>query len=97
MNILLFAVKGCRSATSVLRLHQSDDLGVGSPSFSSMAPDGNSKELHESTSLEMFGHNHLMDFNGQIRTKTLPIKSDRGTVPHIRLSQEFECESPIMK
>ena len=41
--------------------------------------------------------NHLMDVRGQIRMNTLPITSDRGTVPQVRLSQEFECQSPIMK
>jgi len=41
--------------------------------------------------------NHLIDLIGQIRRKTFPIKSDLGTVPHIRLSQEPACQSPIMK
>ena len=39
----------------------------------------------------------LDGFQWPDRTNTLPIRSERGTVPHVRLSQELECQSPIMK
>ena len=38
-----------------------------------------------------------MRLTGQILRNALPMMSDLGTVPHIRLSHESEWLSPIMK